>query len=182
MPDASNINLFKNKNNVPEYVGPLQAQVRNLSILILLAVIIASGITIFLYIGVKARNSYLAGQKTQLENRLQMQKKKESMYIAIKSRSQIVDKVVESTKKVTQVIDLVNSIVNYPKINGVSYDESNLINLSIKADGIEDAIVIAAKIIQSETDKKLKNPMLGSISIGKDGSANMSVNFIPIWN
>lgn len=180
MPISTDINLVKGTNELPDFIGPLQSQYRNFSILVLLVVSAATALTLVLYTTIRVRHELLDRSKQSLTKQLAQEKVKENLFLVIRSRISVVDKVLALAYPISGLLSDATTIAQPPKLKSLSMISQDAVKLSFSADSIEDALSMMVSVITLKNNNRIKSVMLENFSIGYQG-INLSISFKPVW-
>jgi hypothetical protein len=180
MPITTNINLFKETSNVPEYIPQALAKTKFFSLLLLTVTVICGIFVLIAYVVMKLQYDNQVRLKENLKIQLAAQSHKENMFLTVKSRIGVVEKVVAATKPMSQLIINAQNIADIAKLKSIVFNEQQKTLISYKADSFTDVFDMTAKIISLVSDKKVAKPELSGFSIDKNGFT-VSYTYQPLW-
>ena len=182
MPTSLNtINLIRTKTSTSPQLDAIEGSIRRSAYV---------GVGLFLCIGVTMaivyylfyfQNMSLQKEKATLIGVINAEKNKEGLLIAIKDRTKIVQKAMESQKPWTKTLDLVATFAIPPSLASLSVDEQNKVVIGIKAGSLDEVLYMVNTIIAHTTDKKIRSPQLLSFQVGKKGEVEMSISFFALF-
>lgn len=109
------------------------------------------------------------------------QKSKEGIYISIQDRTKVISSVLASQRPWTKVLDRVSSFVSPPELTSVSVDDQNKMVLSISSSSLESVLTIVNAVIAEAQAKHFINPQLLSLQIGTNGTVQLSIAFLALF-
>lgn len=180
MATNTNINLLRRESSLPEYLGPVESQYKNFSVVVLFLVVIAGMITFGAYLTMQVRLKALEASKSKLMKQLAELKPRESKLMAVKSRIDVVDKILDKTKPVVQLLNTANTIALPPKLRTVAFEDLSKATVNYDPESLEDAAIITANVITQAGQKSISDPVLSSFTMSEDG-INANFMFKPVW-
>ncbi len=134
-----------------------------------------------IYILLYFQNQNLQQEKAQLLDRINAQKTKEGLILAIKDRTKIVEKARANQKPWTEVLDLVTTLASPPALSSITVDEQNKVVISVQAGSLDEVNSMVNAIILQDKEKRLRSPQLVSLQFGKKGEIDLAFSFYALF-
>ncbi|OGG01837.1 hypothetical protein A2Z33_01125 [Candidatus Gottesmanbacteria bacterium RBG_16_52_11] len=177
---SSNINLLKRQSALPEYLAPIESQYKNLSILALFVVLIIGMITLAAYLTMQVRYRTLESTKKRLLTQLEDERPKETKLMAIKSRIDVVEKIIEKTKPVARVLQTAVGVAPPPVLSNITMESLAEAAVNYHPGSLDESIVMTDTVIGGVGTRLLADPMLRTFQLNEDG-ISISYSFRPVW-
>lgn len=173
---ATDINLLK-LSPLPESLMRVEARLRSLSIatafvLIGLGVLAGVGKLIF-----SSQVQRLQDEKSVLVSSIASQGQKEAVFVAVQSRTAVVEKVLAQTASWAQVIDMIRGIAVNGTLNTVQVDEKR-VTLSADMPSLESTIAMVREVRALVHEGRVTQPVLESLQLNEDGSVAVRTSFL----
>lgn len=181
MNNTPNINLFTNKNRIPEYITPIQQYLHRSAILCLLATVTLSILTGIIYMIVSTQYHILTTNKEKYIHELTLESEKENILSVIKSRTGVIDKAIKGTRKLSLLLTNAYEVASPPKLFSLSIGDFNNVSLAIKVNSVEEAVDVTSKLLNQVHNNKIFNPILDEFMMDKSGISIM-FTYSPVWN
>ncbi|OGG30580.1 hypothetical protein A3A63_01905 [Candidatus Gottesmanbacteria bacterium RIFCSPLOWO2_01_FULL_46_9] len=182
MPTSLNtINLIRTKTSSSPQLDAIEASVRRSAYIGVAAFLCIGVIMAIVYYLFYFENLKLQKEKTQLIDRINAEKNKEGLLIAIKDRTRIVQKAMGSQKPWTKTLDLVATFASPPTLSSLSVDEQNKVVLGAKAGSLDEVLYMVNTIIVHTKENRIKNPQLISFQLGKNGEVEATISFFALF-
>jgi hypothetical protein len=178
----SEINLLKpifSENN--DTLSPVMTEIRKYSILGLIGSVGIGIIVLAAYLVLMTMRQSLVDINTGLIKQLDLQKGKESQYVVVKSRIDVVSGALASSKPMSRIITYATDVAQPPKLTNISEDDTNRITINMNAGSIDESMNMAATLVNHLDQHQIRDPLINSYTMNSTG-INIIFSFIPVWD
>ena len=162
-------------------MASVETQFRSISYIVLIVTLVTGFLLGGSYILVRQRFSSLENTRKKLISQLNAQSTKESMFIALKDRIAILDKVFVMLRPLATTLDTTTSIAAPPLLTSLTYEDQGRMVVMVRTPSIDEALTVVGAVSTLAADQQLRVPQLQSLSMDKDGSIRLSVSFYPVF-
>jgi len=178
--ESNNVNLFQNQSiRSPQFL--LIERYLRVARIVLLAILCVGGIivlgTFFLF---RAQQQSLDRQRAQLYSIVQNNIAKEGMLVTLRARVQSLKKIMQYQVSIAPYIDTALLIATPPNLTSFSLGDASSVQISVDSATVEEAIGVVETIIRLTNEQKIKNPVVTSIVLSKDGRVTMGFVYVTV--
>lgn len=177
MPKASSINLFQTKANLPPSFLLWDKYLRTAAY-IGMGLLIGGGFIVWgLFVVIGMQRQVLEERRAAATDYIKSNVVKEGMILALRQRIKVVSRIMEQQVSLAPYINTTLLVAQPPKLASFTMGDQGSVNISIRAaDGYEAQLYVKT-LIDLVGERKVKNPILTSLVVEKDGSYLMSFSY-----
>lgn len=175
-----NINLIRTKTTIPPELEVLALWLGRISTFTLIGLIITGVITGGIFFYVQLRVNTLTDRKDALIQQVTQETTKEGLLLATKSRSGIVDKLLQTKKPLEQILDTVTRFVSKEQLIALTYDDTGRTVIRAHASSLDEVVVMVDGLVKEVTAKRLRQAQLVSLMFESSGGMQVSFSFTTI--
>jgi hypothetical protein len=183
MAQSGNINLLKSETGPQPLLVQFGERWRLASYLGLILVVMMGLVTAGAYFFFKTQKEALEDSRMRLISRLNAQKDKEGFLLTLHERLSLIEKALAAQLPWAQVLETTGQIALPPKLTSISVDvdKDSRVTLTVVAESLEEALGMTNALLTSVAQKRARVPELVVLQVDKDGSVQISLAFIPIF-
>lgn len=175
------INLISTKTGLSPQLSLIETSLRRTSGIAIVAFLLIGLSVGGLFMYYSSQLATLESTRTTLRNEIAAAKHIEGLLTSIKDRTRIVEKTMDSQRPWAKTLNLLGEIAVPPALAGVSVDENSKIETTIQANSIDDLVSPVRMFISMAREGRIRNPVLQSVQVGKNGFVTISVSFIMVF-
>ncbi|MBI5619741.1 hypothetical protein HY950_02150 [Candidatus Gottesmanbacteria bacterium] len=175
---TNTINLLQTKTGNTAQFLMWEQKLRSVSIGAVLALFSIGLVAAASYGVLRWERSTLEETRARLIQDISRQRTKEGLLLLTKQRAGIVSNILASQRDASLILDTVATIAVPEQVQTITLDEKGQVRLAIKAESIGAAAAIVAGIIGQAQEKRIVNPQLVGLSLGKDRTIQMTIAFV----
>ncbi len=134
-----------------------------------------------LYMYFSSKKESLERTRMELRSEITANKNREGLLTSIKDRTRIVERVSTSQRPWVRMLNLLGEVAAPPVLAGVSVNEGGVIETTIQGSSFDELASPVTSLISTALDGKIKNPVLRSVQVGKDGTVRFSITFSMVF-
>lgn len=177
MAEQSTINLLQTKTGLSGKLAQFEGQLRGAGLVALGGVLTLGVIVGALYFFFLWERGNLEQTKAGLIREITGARTKEGLQLLVKRRVAVVEKVRGTQRQLGAILDTIGTIAKPQQILAINYDEGQQIRLLVKTGSVEEAAGIFISMLRLVEEKRIVNPQLIGLQLGKDGSVKLTVSF-----
>ena len=174
----ANINLLKTKSGISAQLVVLGEWLSRIGIAALLLVLVAGAGLATAYVWLAQDIRRQEDTKTRLVAELEQNRQKEGLLISLKRRAAVAEKIRIVQRPLGGLFTITSSFVPEGKLVSLRMDEQLQVQVQAQAASIEEVAIIILGLESLARDKRIINPQLVGLDIGKDGSVRLTVSFV----
>lgn len=163
------INLISKESAVSEQVRQVDLHLKQFAVLCLIALVIASVVTLSVYLVLDTQQKSLNNSKNRLIKQLKELSKKENMYLVVKSRIGLTENIINSSKALGPFMEKFYNISPPPNLGSLSYEPDGNANTSYTVKSVEDLAIIASQYAALNESGEIQKTMLNGFKIDSMG-------------
>jgi hypothetical protein len=132
------------------------------------------------YFAAKLQFNQLDDKRTALSKTIAAQAKKQILLLSLQDRIPIIQKTLDIQYPWDRVVEDLVAIVGPPYLKTLAIGQNNILNVSARADTLEEVETMVKEALRQTQEKKIRSPQLNSLQIAKDGTIDLTFTFIPI--
>lgn len=179
--NSNTINLIHTKTGLSPQVELIDKSLKNASMIAIISFLLAGFASGALYYYYASNRSSLEVIRDQLRSQIHSVKNNEGFLMAIKERTNIVQKAINSQRPLAQTLKLLSLVAVPPILAGVSIDEESMINITLQADSIDEILPPIESLIAYSRKGMVKIPTLRSVEFDKNGVVTIMVSFNAVF-
>lgn len=175
---TNTINLLQTKTGNTAQILAWEQKLKSASLVGVVALFSIGLVTAGFYGVLRWERKTLEETKARLMQDIGRQRTKEGLLLWVKQRTGTVSNVLAVQRPMAPILDTVATVAAPYQVQTITYDEKGQVRLTVKAESIEAAAAIIRGIIGLAQEKRIVNPQLVGLSLGKDRSIQMTVAFV----
>lgn len=175
---TNEINLLQTKTGNTAQLLVWEQKLKSASTVAVIALFSTGLILAAFYAVLRWERRTLEETKVRLTQDIEKQKTKEGLLFLVKKRAGTVSNVLAVQRPIASILDTVTTVSAPQEVQTVTYDEKGQVRLTVKAATIEAAANVVADMLRLVQEKRIVNPQLVGLSLGKDRSIQMTVAFV----
>ncbi len=178
---AGDINLLKTKSTLSQEQVAILDHLKTVGYVLITLAIFGGMATGSVYFLLANQLSSAENRKSELLRQVTTHASKEALYVSLKDRLPIVQKVLDNKENWAGILEIIPSIAFTPSLKSVIIGENNITQLTIQTDTIEDTATVVNQVISLVGDRRIYNPQLVGLQITEHGSVQMTLSFLPLF-
>ncbi|MEK7129826.1 MAG: hypothetical protein AAB803_02290 [Patescibacteria group bacterium] len=175
---TNTINLLQTKTGNTAQLLAWEQKLKSASTVAVVALFSIGLVTAGSYAVLRWERKTLEETKARLMQDISRQRTKEGLQLLVKQRTGTVANVLALQRPIAPILDTVAAVSAPQEVQTVTYDEKGQVRLTVKAATIEAAAKVVADMLRLVQEKRIVNPQLVGLSLGKDRSIQMTVAFV----
>jgi|GEM_PF-1966387 len=177
MGQRKSINLFDTKASLTPFWQLVEKSLIFLKRFLLLAVFVTGLVLVTSYVVINMRKTQLDIEQKQLSQAIQNQSVKEGLLLALRARIASLKRILDAQISLSPYIDTTLLIARPPTLGSFSIGSKNTVTISIVLPNIQDAVAMMENIVMLVNLNKIKNPILTSFTMDKDGIVKLGIAY-----
>jgi len=171
------INLFQNKVTYSPKLAVIERYLRMTRSIFLLGVLGVGLLTLIVYGIFQFQQRSLETKRQTLYEAVKQDVTKEAMLIALRARVSSLKKIMTYQISIAPYIDTTLLIASPPQLSTFSLGDQNSIHIEVQSETVEQAISVVETVMTLTEEKKIKNPVVTSITLDKNGTVMMGFTY-----
>lgn len=177
---SNDINLLQAKTTLDPGEQALEEWLR-MSALILLGILVVGGVLVgSAYWFLQTKYNALFGEKRRLTSAIASQAKKEALFLSVKDRVGVAQKVYTNRSSWSPVLNTITKITNVARLTSITVDDSKVVTITLTSPSLDDAIRLLNDIVQLTNQKQIRSPQLVSFQLDERGGLRVVISFMPV--
>ncbi len=174
------INLFQNKVTYSPKLTVIERYLRIARSLFLFGVLGVSVLTLVVYGVFQFQQRSLEKKRQTLYEAVKQEVTKEAMLIALRARVSSLKKIMMYQISIAPYIDTTLLIASPPQLSAFSLGDENSIRIEVQSETVEQAISVVETVMRLTEEKKIKNPVVTSITLDKNGAVMLGFTYFVV--
>lgn len=171
------INLFQSQNTYSPKLAAIERYLRTVRYVLLFGVLGIGVLTLITFAIFQFQQRSLETKRQALYEVVKQEVTKEAMLIALRARVSALKKIMMFQISIAPYIDTTLLIASPPQLSAFSLGDGNSISIEVQAENVERAISVVQTVMKLTTENKIKNPMVTSISLDKNGTVLLGFTY-----
>ncbi len=175
------INLIKTKTSVLPELEVAETYLRKAGSFLVISLVVSGLIVggVFVYLSLSLERTQQ--DKQTLTRSITESSVKEGLLAAIKARSVIAGNIIGNQKPVARLFDTIAATAPSTNLASVSFDENSEVVIAVRAQSLDEVMVIANALIKQQEERRVNNPKLVSLTLSREGTIEASFSFVALF-